>query len=127
MAILIAAFALMITGLSVWGVASPAGIVALVRSATGAGFMYIAVGTRVALALLLWFAAESARHPMVFKVLAVIAIIAAITIVLIGKARILKVFDWWAERSANAQRAWLLLGVGFGAYLLWAVWPVLAA
>lgn len=127
MTIAIAAFALMIMGLSTWGVVNPAGLVALVRSATGAGFMYIAVGTRVALALLLWFAAESARHPMVFKVLAVVAIIAAVAILLVGKPRILKTFDWWAERSAIIQRSWVILGVGFGAYLLWAVWPVLSA
>lgn len=127
MNILVAAFAVMITGLSIWGVVNPGGLVAMVRKATGPGFMLIAVGARLALALLLWFAADSARHPDVFKVLAVIAVLAAVVIMAVGKARLLKVIDWWAGQSASLQRGWLLLGIGAGAYLLWEVWPSLGS
>ncbi|NNF68021.1 MAG: hypothetical protein HKM98_10985 [Gammaproteobacteria bacterium] len=126
MHLIVAAFAVMILTLSIWGVVSPTAIVNLVRRATGPAFMFIAVGVRIALGLLLWFAADAARHPVVFKVLAIVMFVAAITILAVGKARVLRLIDWVADQSGVAQRAWLLLGVGFGTYLLWEVWPAVA-
>lgn len=127
MNIAIAAFALLIMSLSLWGLTDPKGLVALVlRTAAGKGFLYIAVGSRVVLAALLWFAAVSARHPTVFKVLAIVALVAAIGILLAGKERSLKLMQWVAKKPTAFQRGGMLLGVGFGSYLLWAIWPSLA-
>ena len=125
MNILVAAFALMIFSVSTWGVINPHGLVGTIRAMMGPGFMFIAVGTRVALAILLWFAADSARHPAVFKVLAIIAIVAAVIIIAVGESRILKFVEWWAQSGIIIQRCALLLGVLFGAYLFWEIWPTL--
>lgn len=127
MAIAVAAFGLLITSLSAWGITNPVGLINLVRGATGKPFMYLAVGSRILLAMLLWFAASSARHPMAFKVLAIIALIAAVGILLVGKERILKLVEWVAHKPASLQRSWIFLGVGFGLFLLWEVWPQVGA
>ena len=127
MAYLVVAFALLILTMSMWGLLRPDKLMALVKSIAGKPFMLVAVGARVILAIILWFAAPLARHPMVFQVLAIIALIAAFAMLIVGKERLLRMVDWWAERSATVQRGWLLLGLAFGGYLLWAIWPALAS
>lgn len=125
MTLIVAAFALMIAALSVWGLIRPDALVRLVRSVTGAYFMPLAVGVRLALAALLWLTAASARHPLAFQVVAIIALVAAFVIVFLGKARLMKIIDWWAESAPALQRMWLLLGTGFGIWLLWEIQPAL--
>ena len=127
MAILVAAFALMILGLSIWGFVTPPALFALVRSVTGGPLMFIAVGVRVALAVLFWLAAPLARHPIVFKIFAVLALAAAAGLLLMGKDRIITMIEWWARKSTAFQRTWLLFAIAFCAYLMWAIWPALSS
>ena len=126
MTYLVAAFGLLILALSTWGVFQPGKLMALVKSMADKPFMLIAVGTRVLLAIILWFAAPLARHPMVFQGIAIVALIAAFTMLIVGKERLLRMVDWWAERGAATLRGWMLLGLLFGGYLLWAVWPAVS-
>lgn len=126
MAYLIAAFGLLIVALSTWGFFRPEKLMALVKGMEDKPFILIAVSSRVVLAIILWFAAPLSRHPLVFQVLAVIALIAALTMLIVGKAKLMRMVDWWIERSAAMQRGWLLLGLAFGGYLLWAIWPAIS-
>lgn len=126
MVIIVAAFALMIMSLSIYGIVNTAGLIGLVRGAANKAFMTLAVGSRVLLAMLLWFSAADARHPVAFQVLAIIALLGAFVLIAAGKERSLRLMDWWTKRSAAFQRPWLVVGLAFGAYLLWEVWPALA-
>lgn len=121
----VAAFGALILGLSIWGAVQPAALFRMIKGMTDGPFMIIAVGTRVVLAIVLWFAAPESRHPIVFQVLAVLALLAAFGLLIMGKTRAVKLLDWFAEKSDAFKRLWLLLGIGFGGYLLWAVWPAL--
>lgn len=123
--IFVAAFAFLILVFSSWGIARPRQLIDWIQRMTGKPFMFIAVGARVVLAIILWLAAPEARHPLVFQVMAVIAALAALGMLIVGKDRLLGIINWFTERAASVQRGWLLLGIGFGAYLLWAIWPAL--
>lgn len=125
MAYLIAAFGLLILGLSAWGLVRPEKLMALVKGMEDKPFVLMAVSSRVILGVILWFSAPLSRHPLVFQVLAVVALIAAFTMLVAGKARLMRMVDWWIDRGTTVQRFWLLLGMLFGGYLLWAIWPAL--
>lgn len=125
MAIALAFFALLIMALSLYGALFPAQLTALVTTAMGhpAG-MAIAVLARVVLAILLWFAAPQSRTPLAFQVLAVLALVAALVLPFIGRARILALMRRVAAWPAGGIRPGCLVGVAFGGFLFWAVYPV---
>ena len=121
--IFLAAFAALIASLSVWGLIQPGAIIRLIREMNERRFVTLAAGTRVLLAIMLWWAAPISRQPTVLKILAVVALLAAVAIVFAGKARAMRLVDWWTERGAGVLRVGFVLGVVFAAYLLWVVWP----
>lgn len=122
---LVALFGLMMIGLSAFGTLQPIALFKLVRRAADGPFMLIAVSTRLFMALILWLAAPEARQPAVFRVLAIIALVAAFVILLVGKPKLMQMIEWWAGKPVGIQRAWILLGLLFGGYLVWAIWPAL--
>lgn len=126
MVYLVALFGLMMIGLSAYGLVSPPALFNMVRRAADGPFMLIAVGVRVLMALILWFAAPQSRHPAVFQVIAIIALLAAFAILLVGKPRIMRMIEWWATMPVGFQRAWITLGFLFGGYLVWAVLPAIS-
>ena len=89
--------------------------------------LWVAVIARLILALLLWFSAPFSHTPVTFQVLAILALVAAIALPIIGVQRILKLLDWVASWQQLAIRLWCLLGVGFGGFLLWSISPIWAA
>ncbi len=127
MAIIVAAFSIMILGLSAWGIINPDALFAMVRRTTGKAFIYMAVGSRIFLAIILWLAAPVARHPIVFQVLAIVALVAAFVLLILGRDSALRLFNWFAVKSHSFQRAWLVGGLAFGGYLLWAIMPALGS
>jgi len=79
----------------------------------------LAIGTRLAMAGLLWWLADELRHPNVIRVLAVIALIAAIVLPIMGRARLDRLIDWWLSRSDGLLRVSALFAAGFGAFLVY--------
>ncbi len=127
MAIALALFSLIIVLLSVCGVFQPAILTSFVRRFMAGLGLWVAVVARLILALLLWFSAPLSHTPVTFQVLAILALVAAIALPIIGAQRILKLLDWVASWRQLAIRLWCLLGVGFGGFLLWSISPFWAA
>ncbi|MBT8144843.1 MAG: hypothetical protein KJO55_09090 [Gammaproteobacteria bacterium] len=127
MAIAVALFAILIIVLSLWGVILPGKLISFVT-----GFMrnpasvWFAAGIRLVLAALLWFSAPLSATPLVFQVLAIIAVIAAIGLVLAGHDRLLGLVERVARWPEHLLRLYILLGVLFGAFLLWSIYPALS-
>jgi hypothetical protein len=117
----VAAVGLFILVLGVLGVARPATLVGLVerpwRSHAG---LYLAVGFRAALGILLLAGASSTRFPWVIGVLGVLSLVAAVSIPLLGYELLRKFVEWWVARPAGFVRTWSLVACAFGAFLLYA-------
>jgi hypothetical protein len=102
------------------GIASPATLLRVVRSVMNTPAMvYLVVGVRLALGGVLILAAPAALFPLVFRIIGVIAIIAALALLVMGRARIIKLVEWFAGMPASAVRAWLVFGFAFGAFLVY--------
>ncbi|GBF26867.1 hypothetical protein MnTg02_01909 [bacterium MnTg02] len=127
MAIALAIFSLIIVLLSAYGVFQPSVLTSFVRRFMAGFGLWVAVVARLILALLLWFSAPFSHTPLTFQVLAILALVAAIALPIIGGQRILKLLDWVASWQQLAIRLWCLLGVGFGGFLLWSISPIWAA
>ena len=127
MAIALAIFSLIIVLLSAYGFFQPLVLTSFVRRCMAGLGLWVAVVARLILALLLWFSAPLSHTPVTFQVLAILALVAAIALPIIGVQRILKLLDWVASWRQLAIRLWCLLGVGFGGFLLWSISPIWAA
>ncbi len=106
-----------------WGVFAPEKLMAFVTSAMDKYWgIYIAVIVRLVLGSALIVVAPTSHFPIVFQAVGVIAILAAITLVLMGRERIQRFVVWWSERfSARIVRLWLLFGMAFGGFLVYGV------
>lgn len=83
--------------------------------------LWIAVVVRLFLAVLLWFSATRSRTPITFKVLAVLAMLGAVAIPLIGSERLLMLIAWYSELPVWMVRVQISVGLAFGTFLLWSI------
>lgn len=128
MAIFVSQIIILVIGVTIialagWGVFVPEKLMTFVRSAMDKYWgIYIAVIVRLVLGAALIIVAPGSLFPIAFQALGVIAIVAAIALVLMGRERIRRLIAWWSERfSAPMIRLWLLFGVAFGGFLVYGV------
>ena len=109
--------------LAAWGMFAPEKLMTFVTSAMDKYWgIYIAVIVRLVLGSALIIVAPASLFPIVFQALGVIAIVAAIALVLMGRERIRRFVAWWSERfSAQIVRLWLLFGMVFAGFLFYGV------
>ena len=105
--------------LGVLGIASPARFRSLFEVMSPQTRYVMAVVIRIAMGVLLWLLADDLRHPHVMRVLAVIAVVAAIVILIMGRARLDRFVDWWLARPDNVIRISAVFAAAFGAYLVY--------
>lgn len=118
MVIVLALFAAALVALSMYGVLLPSRLVGLVRDFMSGGLgLWFAVAVRVALAALLWVNAPVSSTPAIFKVLAVMVFLAAITLPIIGTVRLGKFIGRLATWPHWAIRLQCFLGVALGGLL----------
>lgn len=117
---LLGAFVMLV---GVWGVLAPSRMVDFVKRFGSKGGLVFAVVVRVIVGLALWFAAPSSRAPLLLQVLAVLAIVAAVALPLMGLERFKALLLWWTKLSPAKQRLNSLVAVAFGAAILWALLP----
>jgi multisubunit Na+/H+ antiporter MnhG subunit len=79
----------------------------------------MAIVIRLAMGALLWWLAAELRHPHVMRILAVIAVVAAVLLLLLGRARLDRFVDWWLVRPDGVMRMSGLFAAAFGAYLVY--------
>jgi len=127
MTLALAIFSALIMAMSIYGFVQPLKLTALVRCFMIRPGVWGVVAIRLLLAGLLWFSAPISQTPLTFKVLAFLALLAAIALPVIGAARLIKFIDYLASWPPIAIRIQCLLGVMLGAFLLWSLSPGLAA
>jgi len=106
-----------------WGIFTPEKLKTSVSSAMDKYWgIYIAVIVRLVLGSALIVVAPASRFPVVFQVLGLLTIVAAIVVALMGRERIRRFLAWFSERfSAPIVRLWLLFGMAFAGFLVYGV------
>lgn len=106
--------------LSSWGMAFPARLMRVVRGIMDESWgMVLAVVLRIVLGVSLVLAAPTTQFPVAFKLLGCLALIAAVSIPVMGRERLVSVLDWFYRLPTAVTRLWLMLGVLFGGFLLY--------
>lgn len=127
MTIALVIFAALIIAMSIYGIVRPLKLTALVRRFMISPGVWGAVAIRLLLAGLLWFSAPISHTPLTFKVLALLTLLAAIALPIIGAARLMKFIEYLASWPPIAIRIQCLLGIALGIFLLWSLSRGLAA
>jgi hypothetical protein len=121
MILVVVGVSLLAIGMGVFGLASPAGLVAFIphwQSYTG---LWAASLVRLVFGVTLWLVAPSSRAPVVLQVLAVASVGSALVLPFLGVARFTALLSWWCQQSAAFVRAWSAGAVVMGGFILWAV------
>ena len=128
MAIALAIFLVVIIVLSMYGVLLPYRLVRLVRGfMTGGLGLLVAITVRLLLAALLWLTAPVSYTPTLFKAVAALMLLAAVTLPLVGLPRLIKLIEHVATWPQWAIRLQCFLGVAFGGFLLWSISSAIGA
>ena len=99
------------------GVAQPHLITTAVLSWRPDLLLNIAVGTRIVVGLLLFFAAPSCRLPRFTRVIGVIAFIAGIVTAVVGASRVESIVQWMSAKPSGTIRLLYVLDVVLGVIL----------
>lgn len=104
-----------------WGMLAPKQLLRFVRRTMAASWgIYFAVAVRLALGIALIVGAPESRYPIPFAVIGWIAIVAAMSAILIGRARLERFVEWWIRRfTPFIVRLWLLIALAFAAFLIY--------
>ena len=121
--IVVLAIAALVLVLAAWGVVMPDKLITFVVSSMDRPWgIHIAVFVRLVLGAALIAAAPASLFPVTFEVLGVVTILAAVALAIAGQERVRRFLDWWVEQfSPRVNRLWLLFGVAFAAFLVYAV------
>jgi hypothetical protein len=110
-----------VAGMGVLGLVSPAKMVSFVsrwQSKTG---LWVAFVVRLAFGISLWLVAPTSRSSVVLQVLAVVSVVSALLLPLVGVSRFKSILSWWSRQSPGFMRVWLALALVLGVFILWSV------
>jgi len=119
MTLLVAAFGAPIFLLGIVGLAQPDRFRSFLGGMDSQLRFILAIAIRVVMGALLWWLADDLRHPQVMRILAAIAIFAAVGLLLMGQGRLDKLVEWWLSLSDGLLRFSALFAAAFGAYLVY--------
>ena len=111
----------LIAAIGIVGVAMPPVLLDLARSLQTSAALYVVVAVRVAFGALLIFVAPVSRMPRTLRVIGTVIIVAALLALVFGVERAAVLLDWWSSQDTLLMRAWAMLAVIFGAFIIYAV------
>ena len=119
--LIVSVVSIFVAVMGVLGLVSPAKMVSFVsrwQSKTG---LWAASIIRLAFGISLWLVAPASRAPVVLQVLAIVSVVSALVLPLVGVSRFKSILSWWSSRSPVFIRVWLAVAVVFGVFILWSV------
>jgi hypothetical protein len=115
--------ALIIVGLGLLGVASPALLLDLARPLLSPVALYVVAAVRVAFGVVLLIAASGSRMPRTVRILGIIIVVAGVLTPFLGVERSQAIFDWWSQQPAWFMRLWAALPIILGCFVFLALRP----
>ena len=119
MAVLVSVLGVLIVLIGIGGLIRPEGLVNLVRHWHSPARFWVAIIVRAVLGVLLLAVAPECRWPVFVQVIGVLSILAAATLLVMGRARLDRLIDWWLSRS-DFVRYSAILALVFGGLLVYA-------
>ena len=116
---LIVASGALIAALGLVGLVQPARFRSVFGAMDSQSRFIMAVVIRLLMGALLWWVAGELRHPQVMRVIAAIAIVAAVVILIAGRTRLDRLIDWWLGKPDGVLRVSALFAGAFGFWLAW--------
>jgi hypothetical protein len=121
--IVVLIFGGLLCGLCGYGIVVPRALLGLVKGVINwHSGIYVAIAVRVVLGLALLFAAEASILRSLFRILGWVAIVAAVGVALMGRARLQKLVGWFDRVTPAFVRLWLVGGIAFAGILLFGAW-----
>ncbi len=121
MIFLVFAFASLLIGFGLWGLVSPATLLAfLSRWQTREG-LWVGAAIRLIFGLALWSAAPLSRLPTTLQAVGVIFVVAGIVMPFIGLDRFKSMVAWWLQKPPSFIRVWAVATLVLGVFFVWAV------
>ncbi len=107
--------------LCIWGFIAPKALFKSVLDVWNRPWgIYFAIAIRIALGILFVLAAEQTRFPETIRFLGYLMVIAALLILVIGRQHTDKFINWWKDRPPTFLRVWLIFGIIFGVFIVYA-------
>ena len=121
MVFLAMALSILLIGFGVWGIISPATLLAfLSRWQTREG-LWAGAALRLIFGLALWSVAPLSRFPTTLQVVGVVFIVAGLAMPFIGLARFKSMVAWWLNKPPSFTRVWAVVTLALGMFFVWAV------
>jgi hypothetical protein len=115
--VIVALIGWIIVAIGLLGIARPHLMLTAVLGWPPDVLLYVTVGTRIVLGLLLFFAAPSCRLPRFTRVIGVIAVLSGIVSALIGASRLESIVQWTSAQPTEVIRLMYTLDIILGAFL----------
>ena len=119
MTVIVAVLGALIALLGLVGLVQPERFRSIFTAMDGQTRFIIAIALRLAMGGVLWWLADELRHPHVMRVLAAIAIFAAVMLLIMGRERLDRLIGWWLSRSDGLLRVSALFAAAFGVFLVY--------
>ena len=119
MNVIVAALGVLIVLVGLLGLLSPPRFRAAFERMTSQTRFLVAIILRLGLGVFLWIVADTLRFPQLMRIIAAIAIIAAVGILIMGRERLDKLVDWWLARSDGLLRLSTFAAAAFGGFLIY--------
>lgn len=119
MTVIVAVFGALVVLLGLVGLVQPDRFRSMFTTMDSQTRFIIAIALRLAMGGVLWWLADELRHPHVMRVLAAIAIFAAVMLLIMGRERLDGLIGWWLSRSDGLLRLSALFAAAFGVFLVY--------
>lgn len=120
---LVVGFAIFVVCIGAWVIVDPARLPEYATRFVSPTGLWIAIGMRLAVGVLLWVTAAASRTPRTFRVLGALFVLSALALVVLGLDRLQGIVDWGAALDPSVLRGVGLLAALVGAFLVWSVSP----
>jgi uncharacterized membrane protein YidH (DUF202 family) len=115
------ALGLIVAAVGILGIAAPSVLLEFGRSLQTTNALYIVAAVRVMFGAMLFLVAPVSRAPKILRVLGAFIIIAGVFTPFLGFERSRAMFDWWSTQGPFFTRAWAIVAVAFGLFIVYAV------
>ena len=121
MAVIVTVLGVLIAVIGLMGVVIPRILIALVQHYwRGPARFRFAVSIRLVLGVVFLAVAPDCRAPIVIRAIGVVSVAAALSMIVLGTARLDRFIEWWLGRPRPYVRLWASGAIAFGALLIYA-------